>query len=69
MSEFIQVGQTALRDPLTGTFLPSVPLYGERGDLQKGAVPQLDLSDIGGILAEKMKAYKTGCMKEGVAVG
>lgn len=69
MSEFIQVGQTALRDPLTGAFLPSVPLYVERGDLQKGAVPQLDLGDIGGVLAEKMRAYKAGCKKEGVAVG
>lgn len=27
MSEFIQIGQTAIRDPITGEFLPAVPLY------------------------------------------
>jgi len=24
---FIQIGETALRDPITGNYLPSVPLY------------------------------------------
>lgn len=69
MREFIQVGQTALRDPMTGEFLPAVPLYVESTDLESGPVPQLDLYDIGRILAGKMRAYREGCKKEGVKVG
>lgn len=68
MSEFIQVGVTALRDPLTGEFLPSVPLYVERTDLEAGPVPKIDLFDIGTVLAGKMREYLNGCKKEGVKI-
>lgn len=69
MSDFIQVGFTACRDPKTGDFLPAVPIYVERADLQKGPVQKPDLYDIGSILAGKMKAYRDGCRKEGVKAG
>lgn len=68
MSEFIQVGVTALRDPLTGEFLPSVPLYVECTDLEAGPVPKVDLFDIGMVLAGKMREYLNGCKKEGVKI-
>ena len=68
MGEFIQVGVTALRDPITGEFLPSVPLYVERDDLAKGAVPEPNLYDLGKLF-EKMKKYKENCKKEGVKIG
>ena len=68
MSEFIQVGVTALRDPLTGEFLPSVPIYVERTDLEAGPVPKLDLSDIGTVLAGKMRDYRNACKKEGLKI-
>lgn len=67
MSKFVQVGTTAMRDPVTGDFLPAVPLYVEQADLD-GAVPPPDLTDLGRLLAEKMKAYMDGCRQEGVAV-
>jgi len=68
MGDFVQVGETALRDPLTGEFLPSVPLYVERGDMQTGAVPEADLHDIASVLAGKMREYVNGCKKEGVGI-
>lgn len=69
MSEFIQVGVTACRDPRTGEFLPAVPIYVERADLQNGPVMKPDLFDIGNILAGKMRAYRDGCKREGVKAG
>lgn len=66
MSGFIQVGQTAMRDPVTGEMLPAVPLYIAAEDA--GKVPQVDLDNIGSILAGKMKAYVEGCEQEGVMV-
>ncbi len=38
MNGFIQIGVTAARDPMTGDFLPAVPLYIEATDAaQKSA--------------------------------
>ena len=66
-SKYIQVGETALRDPVTGEFLPSVPLYvqaeGGAEEAEKGLI-----DDIGALLAHKMKAYRDGCRKAGVMV-
>lgn len=56
---FIQIGQTAARDPLTGEFLPAVPIYAE-------ATPELEqaqaatVSEIGKLFAGKMKQYIDG---------
>lgn len=69
MCEFIQVGVTALRDPMTGDFLPAVPLYIEKKDMDSGAVPEIDLYNIGKELGTKFKAYMDACRKEGVKVG
>ena len=42
MSEYIQVGVTAMRDPITGDFLPSVPLYIRAEDQEKVEPPIID---------------------------
>ena len=63
--KYIQVGVTALRDPATGDFLPSVPLYIRAEDAEKPIVPKTD----GGLMKElsaKMKEYHLGLMREGL---
>jgi len=71
---FVQVGVTALRDPATGDFLPSVPLYikvePESIDAKSGlAQCELDLCrDIGGVLAAKFAEYVDGCRRAGISV-
>lgn len=64
---FIQVGFTATRDPWTGEFLPSMPLYIKATDQANEAAQGLT-EDIGKILAGKMKQYIDGCRAAGVAV-
>lgn len=63
--EYIQIGVTALKDPLTGGYLPSVPLYIEATDEAVVAENGL-LDDIGGVLMQKFKEYIDGCKKAGV---
>lgn len=48
MSAYIQVGVTALRDPVTGEYLPAVPLYIREEDRGKvhGPIPAED-SELG----------------------
>lgn len=59
MQKFIQIGTTAARDPETGEFLESVPIY-------KEATPELEkaetaaFGDIGRTFAGKMKQYIDG---------
>lgn len=65
--EYIQVGYTALRRPGTGEFLPAVKLYIEADD-EARAAEQNVIEDIGGLLAQRMKAYKEGCREAGVTV-
>lgn len=62
---YIQVGETALRDPVTKEFLPSVPLYIKA---EGGAVESQEelIADIGAILARKFREYKEGCERAGV---
>ena len=53
---FVQVGVTALRDPVTGEFLPAVPLFIREEDAKNPAFPHTD----GGLMKElsaKMKEY------------
>ena len=42
MSEFIQVGLSAMRDPVTGQLLPAVPIYVE---VVNGEMPPLPVID------------------------
>lgn len=66
--EYIQIGVTALRDPETGDFLPSVPLYIKATPEAKASEEKLHF-DIAKILAEKMGEYKKGLHREGITAG
>lgn len=60
--DFIQIGYTALRNPADGSYLPAVPLYIKAEDEAEEAEQQL-ISDIGNLLALRMKAYMDGCKR------
>jgi len=64
---FIQIGETALRDPITGNYLPSVPLY-IKADSMSQAQEESLIEDIGRILADKMRRYQTACTAAGATV-
>ena len=65
--EYIQIGVTALRDPMTGGFLPAVPLYIKRdGDADEKEQQLID--DIGNLLAKRIKQYMDGCEEAEVTV-
>ena len=54
--EYIQIGVTAMRDPATGGFLPSVPLYIKADDAAKEAERQMH-KEVGKAIAGMMKKY------------
>ena len=62
---YVQIGETALRDPVTREFLPSVPLYVREEDIGEEAEAAL-AEDIAGILARKFQAYRQGCRRAAV---
>lgn len=70
MSEgkYVQIGVTALRDPRTGEFLPSVPMYVREEDLKQAAVMPIGEDNIAGILARKFEAYRNACAEAGVEI-
>lgn len=59
MQKFIQIGQTAARDPITGEFLPSVPLFTEITPETERAQAETT-RDAAAIFAQKMKQYIDG---------
>lgn len=59
MMEFIQVGVTASRDPVSGGFLPSVPLYAKAEDAEGIPEPDRDcLFKLGKLVEEYKKEAK-----------
>lgn len=71
MSEprFIQVGVTALRDPVTGEMLPAVPLYVQAPDTETEQRELEPLADgIAHLLALRMKQYIDGCKAAGIEI-
>jgi hypothetical protein len=64
--QYAQIGQTALRDPATGEFLPAIPLYARAEDLGGAGASGLTsaeekaLRDVGAIFAKRMKRYIEG---------
>ena len=63
--EYIQVGFTALRDPATGGYLPSVPLFIE-GTPEAIAGQEALTQDVARLFAHRLKAYEDGLRKEGL---
>ena len=65
MSEYIQIGTTALRDPATGDFLPSVPLFIRAEDREKCQPKVLiDGDAFEKKMLEKFAEYKKADRKE-----
>lgn len=58
--EAIPVGSFALRDPATGEFLPSVPLYIEKDERAQASEAMLH-REIAHIFADKFGQYAEGC--------
>lgn len=54
---YIQVGVTALRDPVTREFINPVPLYIKATPEAEESAERL-IKDIGRLFAEKFKEYK-----------
>lgn len=68
---YIQVGVTALRDPVTGAVMRAVPMYARADDL--GAASEAEamlpmLKDAGEIFAAPMAAYIEGCKAKGLPI-
>ena len=63
MSGYIQIGSTALRDPASGEFLPSVPLFIRAEDRQQCEAPVIDGDALARSLAEKFRIYKAESRK------
>ena len=64
MSEYIQIGSTALRDPVTGDFLPAVPLYIRAEDREACEAAVIDGDALQKELAKKFAAYKEAERKQ-----
>lgn len=65
--KYIQVGVTALRDPMTGNFLPAVPLYILADEEAEQSEMKL-IDNIGGVLAKRYKQYIDGCKRAGASL-
>lgn len=66
---YIQVGSTALRDPVTGDFLPSVPLYIQAPENVTEEQELEPLAEgIAHLLALRMKQYIDGCKAAGIEI-
>lgn len=66
MDSYIQIGVTALRDPVTGEVLESVPLYIRGEDREKEARAEMKLDGFIGELAAAFGQYvqETGGMPD-----
>lgn len=65
--KYIQVGVTAMRDPVTREFLPAVPLYIKATDAAR-ADEQTLLEDLGKLFAERMRHYVDGNHAAGLSL-
>ena len=66
-AKFIQVGTTSVRDPITGNFIQSTPLYIKAVKGAEEAEQDL-IDDLGSIFAFQMRDYLTGCQEAGIEV-
>ena len=61
---YIQVGVTALRDPVTGDFLPAVPLFIRAEDGARADEERL-IADLGKLMAQRIARYQAASMAAG----
>ena len=64
---FIQIGTAALRNPATGEFYPSFPLY-MKADDEVIASREKAMQGIGRIFADKFRQYVDGCEEAGITL-
>ena len=64
---YIQIGVTALRDPVTRDYLPAVPLYIKATEEALTAEQKM-ITDLGKLFAQQMHKYMEDCNKAGVSV-
>lgn len=62
MSTYIPIGVTAMRDPLTGEMLDTVPLYVENSPETAAKLPQVDIR---AFRAEMVAKYREMQKKKG----
>lgn len=60
MGKFVQVGLTAMRDPLTGELMEAVPLYVEVIDDREPELPEIDRKALAEELIRKFRAQRAG---------
>ena len=60
MSKFIQVGLTAMRDPMTGEPMKAVPLYVEVTDGNEPELPEIDRKALAEELIRKFREQRAG---------
>lgn len=58
MSRYVQVGMTAVRDPMTGEVTNSVPLYVDEDDMGIIKIPQIDMQALAKEIGAKFRALK-----------
>lgn len=57
MREFVPVGVTAMRDPVTGELLKEVPLYVEKNVELPPPMPEAELEALKQTVLKNMRAY------------
>lgn len=65
--KFVQIGTAALRNPATGDFYPSFPLFMRKSD-EVIASREKAMRGIAQVFADKIRQYETECEQEGVVV-
>lgn len=63
-ARFVQIGFTALRDPVTGDYLPAVPMYIRAEDAERTSYKKPE-DDAVATLAGFMKRYVKECREAG----
>ena len=58
MSRYVQVGMTAVRDPMTGEVTNSVPLYVDEDDMGIIKIPPIDMQALAKEIGAKFRALK-----------
>lgn len=65
--QFMQIGAAALRNPATGEFYPSFPLFMRKED-EAIVSREKVINGIARIFADKIKQYEAECKRAGVSV-
>ena len=65
--KYMQIGVAALRNPATGEFYPSFPLFMRKSD-EAISSRERAIQGIAQIFADKIRQYEAECKRAGVAI-